>query len=96
MKIRNGFVSNSSSSSFVVVGIKLESLDYDSPEYAKYEEKYSIEQLGDGVIVGYSVCAVDEYGVEDTSLQEVEKIIKAAKDDFPDQDVRLYAGTTYG
>lgn len=94
MKIRQGFVSNSSSSSFVIVGVKMLKMDTDSPEYEKLEEKYSIEEDEDGWIVGYPICSVSEYGV-DIAIESVERSIKKAKEDFPGQDIRLYAGTTY-
>jgi len=42
MKRRNGFVSNSSSSSFVIVGIKL-----DKKLLEELHEKFNVEHLGD-------------------------------------------------
>lgn len=41
MKIRNGFVSNSSSSSFVIYGV---CLDYETPEIESLMEKYLTEE----------------------------------------------------
>lgn len=75
MKKRNGFVSNSSTSSFVIVGVKLdelgkklENLDWDSEEYEEIleelEEKVDYILHGeddgvDGLVVGFVVTEID-------------------------------------
>jgi len=74
MKIRNGFVSNSSSSSFVVIGVKVNSKDYikeDSDDYLDdiFENGVSalyIEEDDYDYVAGIVLADGDDY-LENTS-----------------------------
>jgi len=87
MKIRNGFVSNSSSSSFVILGFKTNEHVNDS---GKFEQLY-VEGDTD-YITGYLV-ADDEY-LEYTEVGNIQEIVNEISEFF-DKDVseiKLYCG----
>ena len=90
MKIRNGFVSNSSSSSFVVLGIKSD----DDLENDEFDSIY-VESDEDYYVTGMEISD-DEYLEEtETSLTELnemaEKVAKALN--VPVSEVKLFTGT---
>jgi len=85
MKTRNGFVSNSSSSSFVVVGTRFKNekliqmgwRDEDFNEYYdKIPEGISIYYSGnnDGYIVGKPLCKSHDWGLENCELTSYELV----------------------
>lgn len=86
MKIRNGFVSNSSSSSFLIYGVELaiESEKREGIENLAYKAKMACHQHDDGgLYLGHSWDAVrdDETGKQfkDRTEAEVKKILEEAK-----------------
>ena len=102
MKIRNGFVSNSSSSSFVIVGVRLDKeIDVEKIESLKLDYNY-IE--GEGCfIVGKKLArwSDGEGGLNETSFDEIQKEIvkiqpKLVKLNGKEQSIKLFYGEIYG
>lgn len=98
MKIRNGFVSNSSSTSFVFLGIKVDS---DDPRLEQYAE---LHKLGIAVIDndGYGYIGIKIANGEDEWLDESENTLAklaelahfiAFRLSLPNTfDIKLYTG----
>ena len=94
MKIREGFVSNSSSSSFVLLGIKRTTQDINS--WNDLIEKYDLQEVYDENIAGFHYFSSDDCGeVEETqvSLADVQKSIDKLKQIFgEDADIKWFSG----
>jgi hypothetical protein len=105
MKVRNGFVSNSSSSSFVVIGVRLSHSKlvklgwYDEDtggETDKIPSGISIyyDEHDDGYLVGKMLCESDEQGLGCTDLttDELSDIISDVNNKL-NKPVKLMMGT---
>jgi hypothetical protein len=104
MKVRMGFVSNSSCSSFMIVGILASKIEAERDPHYDIVEKY--EQLGFDVeaadgdysdsIIGLSVSRFpSDYGFNEIELDTLNDKIKKCKDLFEKnlidpEDVRLF------
>ena len=90
MKIRTGFVSNSSSSSFCIIGFEAIDMEED------YEERFYIHELGSGkIIVGEKLIRASEYDFDSIPFSDVVKAYTKIKVRFPDKDIRIFAGSDY-
>lgn len=93
MKIRNGFVSNSSSSSFIMIGVSSSVLKKPFDKNTGLEELY-VERKNCDYIIG-NVLSDDEYLEDgdlsvDTMIEWSDKISKLL--DVPASEVKLYYG----
>jgi len=90
MKIRNGFVSNSSSSSFVILGFKSNECVSNTGKFRSTYVEFDDADYVTGVVIADS----DEY-LEDAEVGDIqEKINEIAE--FFDKDpseIKLYCGT---
>jgi hypothetical protein len=99
MKIRSGFVSNSSSSSFVILGVKYEAtLDDDWSDVWNWKSGDLRTVCDDGVyyrglVLGESDCDFMEYG--EYSRTEISNAAQAIAEELgvTMDDVKIYVGT---
>ena len=111
MKIRNGFVSNSSSSSFIMYGISTNSIENDNDDLNYYEFLKSLcSEIGnkitfladdDTYYIGYGV-SWDDYENGSTDIDNIvnethkQSILKAAeKLKLINPKIKLFYGTRY-
>lgn len=98
MKIRNGFVSNSSSSSFLIVGIEKSKL---TEEQIKLAEDNELEQCGydegdrDYTIIGRE-WHIDEYVTKEFALSQINDVAKKIQSVLGEKAVaQLFVGSRY-
>lgn len=96
MKTRLGFVSNSSSSSFVALGTKISTdLDRDSNEYDEWCESHPYiydHQYIDGLILNAELDYTDDKEFTFGELYNIAKDI-AERNGIRIEDVKLFTGT---
>ena len=92
MKIRQGFVSNSSSSSFVIVGFKTNDNMMEDDNIGKFEQLY-VESDYD-YITGYVIADGDFYDIEEREVGDLDEKITEMAEHFGKNksDIKLYCG----
>jgi hypothetical protein len=101
MKNRLGFVSNSSSSSFVLAGYLFKDDELTREQIEDYEDIYSVHEGGeqgvnDGEIaIGWRIAEGDECDFDSciTTVKELEDKLDSLKKVFPDKELKIIAGT---
>jgi hypothetical protein len=101
MKKRVGFVSNSSTSSFVVVGIPFDESKYDENQIDDLQDVYTILWDGgeDGVdetIIGIAIADGDEtdFGGDTLTFDDLNNMVEKLVKEFGvnSKDVKIYSG----
>ena len=103
-KIRNGFVSNSSSCSFVIIGVKMSNTDImekfnigeDDDFYDCLEDTdFDFVNLDDDYIIGKKIAYGSDYEItgSDYSFDELKQISEEIKEKLSSNDVKLYTGS---
>ena len=97
MKIRNGFVSNSSSSSFILVGVKLSDITEDQRELLENNSCFSdVDNCEDPMAIGEEWTASD-YEINSISLSDLNKSATDLKNLLGGNiNVSVFFGERYG
>jgi len=94
MKIRNGFVSNSSSSSFVVLGVK-----YSKSDAADLANKHKLHMIDDADIIGiHYFSASDDGDIDESTMtpEDIKKDFDKLKAIFgEDAEIKWFSGMDY-
>jgi len=96
MKIRSGFVSNSSSSSFLLIGVDINSITDEQRELLEKNGFDSVDNYEDPGAIGSEWYASD-YEINDIAVSTVNDTVAEIKSLLgEDADVRIYFGERYG
>lgn len=91
MKTRAGFVSNSSSSSFCILGFRVKDDEIDDFEdlYNEYDDD------SQSYIVGHSIASISDYEYEEIDFSNIIKHYSILKSKYPDKEINLFVGSVY-
>jgi len=82
MKMRQGFVSNSSSSSFVVIGYKITQEEYNDCRALDIAKNMLVRKDRDHLYLGEIIASIDRDGIPVNEREEIEwEVIKKITDE---------------
>lgn len=98
MKFRNGFVSNSSSSSFVMLGVRVhDNSDELYSKLYKQDKKIRCHEVEDGEVIGYDLArwSDEDWGDFEISQLQIEETLEKLNNlGFKDTEIRMFCGIT--
>ena len=98
MKTRTSFVANSSSSSFVLVGVPMEQFKELYPDKDPYDDEFEFDTVDEGDIVGYKLLRLSDCGVDSRDAKRFAESVTSSittLEELGFKDIKVYYGEGY-